>query len=98
MWGWVQLQPGALRVIALSPYAQPMAESLYRMLWSWLLCFIVTIAVSLFTTPRPYDSLGGLVYGCTALPEQRRYPLVQQPVFWAIAAAFVFLWIQWLFR
>ena len=98
MWAWVQAQPSALRILALSPYAQPMAESLYRMLWSWLICVLVTVAVSLVTTPRPYDTLNGLVYGCTAIPSERSYPLVQQPIFWAGAAALVFLWLQWLFR
>jgi hypothetical protein len=44
------------------------------------------------------ESLNGLVYGCTAIPEQKKYPLVQQPTFWAAAAALVFLWLQWLFR
>ena len=98
MWAWVQADPGALKVLALSPAAQPMAESLYRMLWSWLLCVVVTVVVSLATKPAAYSTLNGLVYGCTALPEQKRYPLVQQPVFWAGAAMFAFLWLQWLFR
>ena len=98
MWAWVQAQPSALHILALSPDAQPMAETLYRMLWSWLACVIVTVGISLVTTPPPLESLNGLVYGCTAMPAQRRYPLVQQPVFWAAAAALVFLWLQWLFR
>jgi SSS family solute:Na+ symporter len=98
MWGWVQAQPSALQILALSHFAQPMAESLYRMLWSWLICVIVTVAVSLGTRPVPFASLSGLVYGCTEMPSRGRYPLVQQPIFWAAAAAFVFLWLQWLFR
>ncbi len=98
MWAWVQAQPSALKILALSPYAQPMAESLYRMLWSWLACVVVTVVLSLLTTPAPYSTLNGLVYGCTAVPSQARYPLVQQPVFWAGAAAVVFLWLQWMFR
>lgn len=98
MWAWVQAQPSALKLLALSPYAQPMAESLYRMLWSWLACVLVTVAISFLTTPAPYATLNGLVYGCTAVPSQGRYPLVQQPIFWAAAAAVVFLWLQWLFR
>ena len=85
-------------ILALSPDAQPMAETLYRMLWSWLACVIVTVAVSLATEAPEYASLNGLVYGCTVIPEQRGYPLVQQPIFWAAAAAVVFLWLQWLFR
>ncbi len=98
MWAWVQIQPSALQIMALSNDAQPMAENLYRMLWSWLVCLIVTIGVSLFTRPAPAEELAGLVYGYTADPEQKKYPLVQQPVFWAVSAALVFLWLQWLFR
>ena len=98
MWIWVQAQPSALKVLALSPDAQPMGENLYRMLWSWLACVIVTVAVSFATKAPEYASLNGLVYGCTVIPEQRKYPLVQQPVFWASAAALVFIWLQWLFR
>ena len=98
MWGWVRAQPSALAILALSPDAQPMAETLYRMLWSWLVCVVVTVAVSYATRPAPYDSLNGLVYGCTVMPAQGKYPLVQQPLFWAGAAALVFFWLQWLFR
>jgi SSS family solute:Na+ symporter len=98
MWLWVQIQPSALHILALSPDAQPMAETLYRMLWSWLLCVVVTVLVSLATKPVPYSELSGLVYGCTTMPAQERYPLVQRPIFWAIAAFLVFLWLQWLFR
>jgi len=81
MWVWVQVQPSALSILALSPDAQPMAETLYRMLWSWLLGVGVTVAVSYATRPAPTESLVGLVYGCTAIPSQGDYPLVQQPVF-----------------
>ena len=98
MWGWVRAQPSALAILALSPDAQPMAETLYRMLWSWLVCVVITVAVSYATAPVPYASLNGLVYGCTAIPAQGKYPLVQQPLFWAGAAAVVFLYLQWLFR
>ena len=98
MWAWVQAQPAALKVLALSSDAQPMAETLYRMLWSWLACVLVTVSVSYVTKPVPYESLNGLVYGCTAIPSQDKYPLAQRPGFWAAAAALVFLWLQWLFR
>lgn len=98
MWVWVQAQPSALSILALSPDAQPMAETLYRMLWSWLLGVGVTVAVSYATRPAPTESLVGLVYGCTGIPSQGNYPLVQQPVFWAGAALAVFLWLQWMFR
>ncbi len=42
MFVWVQTNPSALRYIAMSPNAKPMAENLYRALWSWLICVAVT--------------------------------------------------------
>lgn len=98
MWILVRLYPAALAWIALSPDAKPMAENLYRMLWSWLLCVGVTVIVSLMTRPIAESQLAGLVYGCTKLPEQKSYPLVQRPGFWAAVAFAVFLWLQWVFR
>jgi SSS family solute:Na+ symporter len=98
MWLWVRRDPSALSQIALSSHAKPMAETLYRMLWSWIACVIVTIGVSLLTRPRPTAELRGLVYGCTELPQQSQYPLVQRPAFWGAAVLFMFLYLQWVFR
>ncbi len=98
MWAWVRSDPSALSKIALSPDAQPMAENLYRMLWSWLIGFGVTVFVSLLTEPLPEKDLAGLVYGCTKIPEYEHYPLVQKPAFWGTAALGVFFYLQWLFR
>ncbi len=98
MWFWVRQQPSALAKIALSADAKPMAENLYRMLWSWIVCVVVTIVISWLTKPRPLSELTGLVYGCTKIPEQKKYPLVQRPVFWGAASLFVFLYLQWIFR
>src|SRR3954466_14594743 len=65
MWAWVKLDPSALRYIALSPYAKDMAENMYRALWSWIICVLVTVIVSLATKPRSMKELEGLVYGAT---------------------------------
>ena len=68
MWAWVKLDPSALSIIALSPNAKDMAENMYRGLWSWLICVVVTVVVSLATRPLPEKQLEGLVYGCTRDP------------------------------
>src|SRR6202161_4206609 len=62
MFIWVHTDAGALRYIAMSPNAKPMAENLYRALWSWLICVAVTVIVSLVTKPVPEEKLAGLVY------------------------------------
>jgi solute:Na+ symporter, SSS family len=90
MWVWVKLDPSALRYIALSPYAKDMAENMYRALWSWIICVVVTIVVSLATRPKPDKELTGLVYGATLIPSEGHLALYQRPIFWAVAVALVF--------
>ncbi|MBW8749476.1 MAG: sodium:solute symporter family protein, partial [Acidobacteria bacterium] len=63
MWIWVYKDPGALRYIALSPDAKPMAENLYRALWSWIICVVVTVVVSYMGKAKSDEELNGLVYG-----------------------------------
>lgn len=95
MWIWVRLSPSALSIIALSPDAKAMAEDMFRALWSWIICVIVTVAVSYMTAPKPEAQLVGLVRGCTELPSEGHLRLTQRPVFWAgvVFAAFIILQI-----
>ncbi len=97
MWAWVKADPSALSIVALSSNAKAMAENMYRALWSWLICVIVTVVVSYMTRPRPESQLVGLVYGCTELPSEGHLKLYQRPVFWAGVVAVVFVILQILF-
>jgi SSS family solute:Na+ symporter len=90
MWAWVKMDPGALRIIALSPNAKDMAENMYRALWSWMVCVIVTVLVSYMTKPMRDEQLEGLVYGCTKIPSEGDLPLYLRPMFWAVVIALVF--------
>jgi solute:Na+ symporter, SSS family len=93
----VRLDHNMLAYVALSPQAKDMAENMYRILWSGLVCIIVTVIVSAFTRPKPVESLTGLVYGCTELPSEGHLPVWKRPIFWAGASAAIFLLLQWLF-
>jgi SSS family solute:Na+ symporter len=93
----VKLHPSNLVYIALSSHAKPMAENMYRALWSWLICVIVTVVVTAFTEPKPVEELTGLVYGCTELPSEGHLPLWKRPVFWAGVSLVIFLVLQWIF-
>jgi SSS family solute:Na+ symporter len=97
MFTLVKLNPRALAVVALSSHAKAMAENMYRALWSWIICVIVTVVVSLVTRPRSEASLKGLVYGATELPSEGDLPIWQRPIFWAGVALVVFLFLQWVF-
>jgi SSS family solute:Na+ symporter len=97
MWAWVHYYPAALRIIALSPEAKDMAENMYRALWSWIICVVVTVVVSLVTKPKPVSELKGLVMGCTEIPSEGGLSLTQRPIFWAGAVGVVFVVLQILF-
>jgi SSS family solute:Na+ symporter len=90
MWAWVKMDPSALRYIALSPYAKDMAENMYRALWSWIICVVVTVVVSMLTRPKPASELTGLVYGATEIPSDGDLPMWKRPLFWAVVVAVVF--------
>ena len=93
----VKFNHSMLAYIALSSQAKDMAENMYRALWSWLICVIVTVAVTAFTEPKPVEQLTGLVYGCTELPSEGHLPLWKRPIFWAGVSLVLFLVLQWIF-
>ena len=97
MWAWVKVDPSALRYVALSPNARDMAENMYRGLWSWIVCVLVTVAVSYMTKPKPDSELKGLVYGVTAIPHEATVSLYERPAFWAVVVAVVFVALNILF-
>jgi SSS family solute:Na+ symporter len=70
---------------------------MYRALWSWIICVLVTVLVSLATRPKPQSQLAGLVYGCTEIPSERELKLTQRPIFWAGVVCAVFLLLNVIF-
>src|SRR5260370_32742965 len=57
-------------VFALSPLAKGLAQDMYQALWSCMVCVLVTVGVSLATTPKPAAALAGLGYGFTPLTKE----------------------------
>jgi solute:Na+ symporter, SSS family len=97
MWAWVKVDPSALRYVALSSHAKDMAENMYRALWSWIVCVLVTVVVSLLTKPQADAELTGLVYGATEIPHEEQVSLWHRPAFWATVVAVVFVILQIIF-
>ena len=87
----------ALSRVALSVNAKPMAENLYRALWSWIICVVVTVVVSLMTKPVPAEQLSGLVYGVTPIPDDGSKTIWEKPIFWAIVVIVVFFILNLIF-
>ncbi len=97
MWLWVYFEPYALRYVALSPAAKPMAEDMYRALWAWVICVSVTVIVSVAGKPKPDSELVGLVYGATDIPRETGLAIYKRPLFWAGVVLAVFLILQVVF-
>jgi len=97
MWAWVKADPMALRYVALSPHAKGLAQDMFQALWSFLVCVIVTVVVSLATKRKTDAELTGLVYGLTSVPSVGNISLYQKPIFWAGVVAVVFFTLNIIF-
>ena len=93
----VKANPKVLAIIALSDQAKPLAEDMYRALWSCLFGLFVTVVVSLVTKPKPVTELSGLVMGVTVIPKEDSVGLFRRPAFWAVVSLALLLLIQWIF-
>jgi SSS family solute:Na+ symporter len=85
------------RIITLSNVQSDMAANFWRAWWAWLICFLVTILVSLVTKKKPDEELAGLVKGLTPRAAAQRVALVRKPGFWAVISLIVFVILNILF-
>ncbi len=97
MWAWVKADPYALRYVALSADAKALAQDMYQALWSFIICVIVTVVVSLLTQRKTDAELTGLVYGLTPIPSVGDVPLYEKPLFWAAIVIIVFFILNIIF-
>ncbi|MBC7473556.1 MAG: sodium:solute symporter family protein [Candidatus Sericytochromatia bacterium] len=71
-------------ILGISPSFSDMSNNLWRAWWVWLLTFVLTIAISLVTDPKPESELVGLVKGLTPEEKNTDLPLLHKPGFWAV--------------
>lgn len=84
-------------VITLSENASPMAANFWRAWWAWLICFVVTIVVSLFTKRKPKEELVGLVKGLTKIEIETGIPFYRKPEIMAVFVIVIFIVLNILF-
>ncbi len=77
--------------ITLSSAGSDMAANFWRAWWAWLICFGVTILVSLFTRKRSPAELVGLVKGLTAEKAMESVPFTKTPEFYGIVSILVLI-------
>ncbi len=89
--------PAHTKWIARSEKAKPMAVNMYSGWWSFVVCVLTTVLVSLFTKPKPEAELKNLVMGLTPLPDEGPYPWYKKPIFWAAVVTVVLVTINIIF-
>jgi SSS family solute:Na+ symporter len=57
--------------------------SMARAFWAWIVCLVVTVAVSLVTQPKPDSEMRGLVWGLTEQKEGMEEAWYKKP--WVLA-------------
>jgi solute:Na+ symporter, SSS family len=97
MFSLMKLDHRWVRVFALSPLAQGLAQDMYQALWSCVVCVLVTVIVTGVTKPRPDEELRGLVYSLTEKASEGDVALFHRPLFWGIVAVVLLVVLQIIF-
>jgi SSS family solute:Na+ symporter len=79
-------------------YASEMAQNFWIAIWAWSACFIVTIAVSLVTRPKPQEELAGLVYSLTPKIVRENGPWYMRPVLLGVIMLTLTIILNFMFR
>jgi SSS family solute:Na+ symporter len=79
----------AVKYLTLSNVASDMAANFWRAWWAWVICFVVTIVISLFTERKPESELVGLVKGLTPEVSSEGIPWYRKPEPFAIISVLV---------
>lgn len=82
--GWIEKT-----FITMSSVASDMAANFWRAWWAWLICFAVTIIVSIFTKRKPKEELVGLVKGLTEDTAKTEITLFKKPEFYAVISLII---------
>jgi solute:Na+ symporter, SSS family len=93
----VKFQWFAANILTMSSVASDMSANFWRAWWAWLICFVVTIVISLVTKKKPEEELVGLVKGLTKDTLGETVPFLKRPEFFAIISLAVLVILNILF-
>jgi SSS family solute:Na+ symporter len=79
-------------------FQSQMAQNFWIAIVAFSTCFVVTVLVTLVTTPRPDSEMVGLVYGLTKVPQDSTAKWYQRPTPLAILVAVLLLILNVWFR
>jgi solute:Na+ symporter, SSS family len=78
-------------------YPSDMAQNFWTAIFAFSVNFLVTIAISLVTTPRPEPELVGLVYSLTPKPVETHLSWYQKPATLAVAVLAILIVLNLVF-
>lgn len=84
-------------IFARSPLAQALAQDMFQSLWACCTCVVVTVLITLVTTPKPDQELVGLVYSLTPLAREEDTSFWHRPVVWGTLALVLLVVLQIIF-
>jgi SSS family solute:Na+ symporter len=79
-------------------FRSEMGQTFWTAIFAWTTCFVITIAVSLATRPRPDTELRGLVYSLTPRPESTARSIWEKPAFLGVLTLVLLLILNLIFR
>ncbi|KAF0140152.1 MAG: SSS sodium solute transporter superfamily [Stygiobacter sp.] len=97
MWMGVKFHWFSESIITMSGVQSDMAANFWRAWWAWVICFGITIIISLFTKKRSKEELVGLVKGLTQTKIDEHVPFIKKPEFVAIISLIILVMLNLLF-
>ena len=85
-------------ITVLHNYPSEMAQNFWTAIWAFVVCFLVTVAISLVTKPRDEKELVGLVYSLTKKPSEEHLMWHQRPAFLGVVVLVLALVLNVIFR
>ena len=83
----------------LHEYPVDLAQAFWTATAAFVACFVVTVAVSIATTPTKNDEeLKGLVYSLTPKERDANVPLFIRPAFLGTVVLIAVVVLNWIFR
>ena len=77
------MPPSLIKLLTFSDNPSGMAANLWQATWAWVVCFVVTVAITFVTKPKTDAELEGLVKGLTPEVNMAAMALTKRPGFWA---------------
>ncbi|MBV8903309.1 MAG: Na+/galactose cotransporter, partial [Acidobacteriia bacterium] len=85
-------------ITPLTIFPSTMAQNFWIAIWAFVVCFVVTVAISLVTQPKPVEELKGLVWGVTPIPRDKKVPWYEKPVLLGSVVLVACAILNYLFR